>query len=242
MKKNFIIISLTIIISSLTTQCKKDKTNEDSSSSIIVYGPNVIDVDGNLYHSIIIGNQTWMLENLKTTKFRDGTPIPNVTNDSLWNSLTTAAYCDNSNDTNNSNIYGRLYNGYAVTDTHHIAPQGWHIPSKSEWNILEKFLDNSVDTNTTGYVGTHIGILLKESGNTHWQGTNSATNKSGFAALPAGLLTPAGMYSPGGRCYWWSTVFDTLTSSARGLIYNSDQIIIQNLFTTDGLSVRCVKD
>jgi uncharacterized protein (TIGR02145 family) len=245
--KSLLTITLIIIFSFYISSCKKDKNDDNNDNqnnpTLPIAGPNVSDTDGNVYHSVVIGTQTWMTENLKTTKYRDGTPIPNIVNDSIWNSLTTGARCDNSHDTNNSITYGRLYNWYAVTDTHNLAPQGWHIPSHSEWNILGKFLDNSIDTNNFGYNGTTIGYLLKESGNTHWHGTNEANNESGFTALPAGCLTPAGMYPPGGQTYWWSTAQNVgPATTARGLTSDSYQIIIQDLYKTDGLSVRCIKD
>ena len=94
------------------------------------------DIDGNIYHTVTIGTQTWMLENLKTTKFRNGESIPNVTDNAAWAGLTSAAWCDYDNSASNGNIFGHLYNWYAATDSRNIAPAGWHVPTLAEWDIL----------------------------------------------------------------------------------------------------------
>jgi hypothetical protein len=104
---------------------------------VIIFNPNLtygslIDIDGNEYKTISIGTQTWMAENLKTTKYRNGDPIPNVTDDTEWGKLSTGAYCDYDNIPDNSAIYGKLYNWYAVDDSRNIAPTGWHVPTDKE--------------------------------------------------------------------------------------------------------------
>lgn len=116
----------------LTSSCKKDDNNNNGST--------VKDIDGNVYHTIVIGTQTWMLENLKTTKYSNGDPIPNITDSLTWVSLETGAYCNYNNDENNSVIYGRLYNWYSVNDSRKLAPVGWHVPNDSEWRTLTDFL------------------------------------------------------------------------------------------------------
>ena len=138
----------------------------------------ITDIDGNVYSSVIIGEQEWMVENLKVTHFRNGDEIPNIINDTTWANMTSDAYCNYDNDETNSDIYGRLYNWYAISDDRLIAPEGWHIPSKEEWEILIEYLG-----------GTSVaGGKMMEAGFEHWNENVNAnsTNESGFTALATG--------------------------------------------------------
>jgi uncharacterized protein (TIGR02145 family) len=148
----------------------------------------VTDIDGNVYETIQIGTQWWIKENLRTTHFRNGDPIPLVTDDTAWAGLSTPAYCEYGNDPANVTDYGRLYNWYAVADSRYIAPQGWHVATDEEWKQLEMYLGMSQsEANLTGIRGTVEGGKLKEAGTVHWQSPNTgATNESGFTALPGG--------------------------------------------------------
>ncbi len=110
------------------------------STPPIELGSTVTDIDGNVYHTIQIGSQVWMTENLKTTKYRNGEAIPNVIDKQTWRDLTTGAYWDGNNDPFNSQKYGRRYNWYAVDNRHHIAPTGWRVPSSNDWTILIDYL------------------------------------------------------------------------------------------------------
>jgi uncharacterized protein (TIGR02145 family) len=199
-------------------------------------GETVTDVDGNVYHTITIGSQVWMLENLKTTKYRNGDPITNITSNSEWEEMKTEAFCVYNNDPSNNNTYGLLYNWYAVMDPRNIAPPGWHVPSIEEW------------TNLVNYLGgkDHAGGKMKEEGTSHWKSPNEgATNSSGFTALPGGQRDWSYgefMYiSQSG--YWWST-----TDWGLGLAYMIeidyiwDTVFIDWLYYCEGYSVRCVKD
>ncbi len=100
----------------------------------------VTDIDGNVYRTVKIGTQVWMAENLKTTKYRNGDPIANVTNGASWKALTTGAYCWYNNDAENKVTYGGLYNWFVVADSRKIAPTGWHVPTDAEWTVLTDFL------------------------------------------------------------------------------------------------------
>ena len=158
----------------------------------------VTDIDGNIYNSVTIGNQVWMAENLKTTKYQNGEAIPNVTDDTEWSNLVTGAYSDYNNDPSNSDTYGRLYNWYAVDDSRNICPSGWHVPNYSEWTTLENYLG--------GYLVA--GGKLKETGTTHWSSPNTgATNETGFTALPAGGRgsNPGDFIYLGERAVWWTS-------------------------------------
>jgi uncharacterized protein (TIGR02145 family) len=197
----------------------------------------VTDIDGNIYHTVNIGTQVWMVENLKTTHYRDGSAIPNITADTTWIHLTTGAYCDFGNYAYYSTTYGRLYNGYAISNSHNICPTGWHVPSDAEWTTLTTFLGGE----------SIAGRKLKETGTTHWQSPNTgATNETGFTALPSGFRNYDGLFSPGyygsgSIGYWWSSGVLQLTSG-RGVMYNNIEVTRIGESPTVGYSVRCVKD
>ena len=205
----------------------------------------VTDIDGNIYNTVTIGTQVWMTENLKVTKYRNGDDIPNVTDGIQWNGLTTGAYCIYDNVSANVNTYGLLYNWYAITDSRNICPTGWHVPTDAEWNILEKYLDNTVDTTFTGTTGTDIGGKLKETGSLHWATPNTgATNSSGFTALPGGWrgydkLFHDLLYTG----YWWSKTQKNSSSAWDRQLYQGTKTI-DRLYLNKylGLSVRCIKD
>jgi len=192
------------------------------------------DLAGNLYKTVKIGNQTWMAENLKTTKYNDGTSIPLVTEKSKWIVLSTPAYCWYNNDTTYKNIYGALYNRYAV-NSNKLCPTGWHVSTDAEWTEMVDFLG-----------GKEVAAAkLKESGITHWSGPDSgATNESGFSAIPGGTRYVNGIYFTHKEIgYWWTyTVSDDLNGWYRSMYY-SNSIVDRNYHdSTNGFSVRCVKD
>jgi uncharacterized protein (TIGR02145 family) len=199
-------------------------------------GNTVTDIDGNVYHTVTIGTQVWMVENLKTTRYRNGDPIHNITMTYEWDNMTSGACCDYENTLSNSKIYGKLYNWYAVNDNRKIAPVGWHIPSSVEWDSLVIYLG-----------GRNIaGGKLKEKGTTHWYTPNTgATNESGFTALPGGSRYFSGKFLQMGTIgFWWSSTitkkgfayFLNLSYDEKGLGY------YKFLRLNGGLSVRCVKD
>jgi len=170
----------------------------------------VTDIDGNVYKTVKIGNQWWMAENLKVTRYRNGDPIPNITDNHTWVDLSTGAYCNYNNDISNVATYGRLYNWYAVDESRNIAPAGWHVPTDDEWKQLEIYLGMSpTEADETHWRGTDEGGKLKETGTTHWYSPNTgATNESGFTALPGGYRVSGGFSSLGFGAYFWSsTVF-----------------------------------
>ena len=205
----------------------------------------VVDVDGNMYHTVKIGKQIWMQENLKTTKYSDGSPIPKEPNNAKWKKLTTDAYSDYYDKPKMSKQTGRLYNFYAATSPAKICPAGWHVPSNKEWNTLEEYLDNTVDTTITGNLGSDIGGIMKDTGTAHWSAPNTgATNSSHFTALPAGYRNIGGAYlSIGLIGVWWtSSEEDKLNASYRFLTYKNSQINRSFVAKNSGLSIRCVRD
>ncbi len=197
------------------------------------YG-TVSDIDGNVYKTITIGTQTWMAENLKTTKYRNGDPIAYIT-DASWGALATGAYCWCNNDAaNNKAIYGALYNGYAVADNRNIAPTGWHVPTIAEWNTLITYLNRDL-----------AGGKLKEIGNSHWYFNNTdATNNSGFTALPGGSHFSNGFfYWYGTIGYWWSSTESSPGNAWYLTMANTTSYVNTNTDNkSDGFSVRCVRD
>ena len=196
------------------------------------------DYDGNTYHTITIGNQVWMAENLKVTKYRNGNAISSASDPTAWSSLTAGTYCNYSNSSTNKTTYGTLYNWYAVNDARVIAPTGWHVPTQAEWTTLINYLGNA----------SIAGDILKETGNTHWSGTyTAATNASGFTALPGGYVGQQnnvyGFYGIGTDGYWWTaTEVDSNTASSWSLNNNSPLAVPSNTAKQYGFSIRCVKD
>jgi uncharacterized protein (TIGR02145 family) len=205
------------------------------SVSLSLSAQTVQDFDGNDYRTINIGKQLWFVDNLKTSHFNDGTLIPLVNESSEWDSLKTGAYCwYNNEDSTHKDIYGALYNWYAVK-TEKLCPLGWHVPSNSEWDTLIAFLDGN-------YIA---GGLMKEVGTTHWKEPNTgATNESGFSAIPGGFrIKGNGFNNKGNSGYWWtSTEFKDEKACSRILLYYSNIIYKDHNLMVNGYSVRCVKD
>ncbi len=193
------------------------------------------DADGNNYSVVKIGTQTWMAENLKTTAYRNGVTIDNVTDSNLWTVLLTGAWCDYSNTTANGNKYGHLYNWYAVDDIRKIAPTGWHVPTDAEWTILPDYLGGE----------SLAGAKLKESGLSHWlYPNNGATNETGFFGLPGALRYPNGLFnSLGYEGNWWSSNQGNTTSTVGRTLTSLDSYLFRaSGLKQYGFSVRCVKD
>jgi len=210
------------------------------------------DADGNFYTVVTIGTQTWMAENLKTTLYNDGTSIPNVTDNTAWNSLATPAYCWYGNDASTyKSKYGALYNWFAV-NTGKLAPVGWHVPTDAEWTTMENYLI----TNGYNYDGTTTGNKVGKAlaATTDWSNNFSEgavgndlskNNSSGFSALPGGgRYYTNGMFSYFGETgYWWTaTEFNASFASYRYTIIYFDSMSRQNYYKTVGFSVRCIKD
>jgi uncharacterized protein (TIGR02145 family) len=248
MKKTYITFCLFIaIISIVFNSCSKDDksdtvpNNPINGQSTAVFNPGVTygtmtDREGNIYKTVTIGTQTWMAENLRTTKYNDGTVIPNITDDAEWEALKTGAYCNYNYTKSTDTIatYGRLYNWYAV-NTRKLAPAGWHVPTDAEWATLIDYL---------GGIGV-AGGKLKETGIKHWNSSNSETiNESGFTALPNGFCTDIGtFYDFGWSGFWWSAS-EANPDKARTLyvsLHYSD--VFSSIGSKNGgISVRCVKD
>ncbi len=195
----------------------------------------VKDKDGNFYHFVTIGSQIWMVENLRTTRYRDSTAIPLVDSSPTWSSSVNPGYCWYENDTINKYNYGALYNWYAVT-TKKLCPTGWHVPTDAEWTTLTDRLGGE----------PIAGGKLKEAGIQFWKTPNAAaTNESGFSALPGGYRTNIGEFGQvGSYGNWWSTTIAVNPAVAyyRYIYYGNGAVTKSFINQKYGLSVRCLKD
>jgi uncharacterized protein (TIGR02145 family) len=235
-----IFVILTLFLLLLNAGCKK----EDDT---------VQDADGNSYHTVTIGTQTWMVENLRTKTYNDGTPIVNITGQTEWAFMTNPGYCNYNNDESNVSKYGRLYNWYAI-ETGKLAPKGWHVPSKEEWEVLINYLI----ANGYNYDGTTTGNKIAKSlgdskywGISDYEGSLGSTghpelnNKTHFNALPSGargwefeVLGYVGHL-------WTSTSSTDLSNNAAYRVWIDNitpSITTQYTSRYIGLAVRCLKN
>ena len=248
----YLLLLFTLVISTCTKDATTSSGNEDNGDDTLPAGETVTDIDGNVYQTVQIGNQLWMAENLKVTRYKNGDAILKVTNDTEWANADSevGVYCSYGNDDNNIDTYGLLYNWYAVTDERNLAPDGWHVPDASDWRQLEMYLgisDSEVFSN--GWRGTDEGAKLKETGTTHWNSPNTgATNSSGFSALPGGYRSYAdGTFSSlGNIAAFFTTRAITYqgetTIEGRRLDYMESRIQQDGTRENVGYSVRLVKD
>jgi uncharacterized protein (TIGR02145 family) len=200
------------------------------------YG-TVTDFDGNVYKTITIDTQTWMAENLRTTHYRNGEIIPEVSDDTAWSNLSTGAYCNYENTRNNDTIatFGRLYNWYTVSDSRNMAPTGWHVPTDAEWTTLTTYLGGD----------SEAGGKLKEINTTHWYSPNTgADNSSGYTALPGGYRDGnITFFNIGNGVYWWSSSEGgTDYAWYRSLYYTNSNVERDGFSKISGFSVRCLRD
>ena len=203
------------------------------------YGSNISDIDGNSYKTVYIGTQQWMVENLKVTKYNDGTAIPNVTDNTLWGNNTSGAWAYYNNDAANNAKYGKLYNWYAVSPTmngnKNVCPTGWHVPTDAEWTVLIDYLGGA----------SIAGSKMKEVGTTSWNSSNTdATNTSLFTGLPGGYRNDIGYYYDiGGYGYWWSSTKASTDDAWYRRLSDYDGVADRgNFLKGNGLSVSCLRD
>jgi uncharacterized protein (TIGR02145 family) len=196
----------------------------------------VTDIDGNVYHTVKIGSQWWMVENLKTSRFRDGSAITEIQDKTKRRNAyksEKAAWSYYDNNAQNNPTYGKLYNWYGVADPRSLCPLGWHVPSDEEFQLL-------VD-----YLGGPDMAGGKMKAQTLWHRPNSgADNSSGFTALPAGFRYLDGPFYPLGHdgAFWSSTAYYPDNAWYRYLVYNSSCVYRSFNHKVGGLSVRCVRD
>jgi len=204
------------------------------------YG-SVTDIDGNTYNTIVIGDQTWMAENLKVIRYGNGDSIPNVKDSAQWFNLTTGAYSYYDDEPGNAIIYGNLYNWYTVADSRKLCPAGWHVPTVEEWRNL--FLYLGFDSTQYSASTRMVACKVREAGIIHWESPNTgATNESGFTALPGGYRrlyvgSYARMKIVGN---WWTS---TLVGEMPNHLYIAIDVSTGGAVRKeDGFSIRCLKD
>lgn len=197
-------------------------------------GETVTDLNGNLYHSVKIGTQVWMLENLRTSRFRNGDSIRYATMNVSW-FTTLPKFCYYNNDTANAKTYGALYNWFAAADSRGIAPAGWHVPTQQEWKTLLDYCGGA----------DFAGGKLKSTGFTYWKSPNyGATNETDFSALPAGSRDCNGEFGGLGSAtvFWTSSESISTMAYYTDLQYNTIQSVNAPGDKYYGRSIRCIKD
>ena len=263
------IILLIFTIANLYPQCDANNDNQLDVLDVIVQVNCILDgcwestaicqdVDGNIYETIQIGEQVWMAENLKTTRYSNGDEIIYINNPNDWNNNFVGHYAAYNNDLLNVDLYGYLYNWSAANDSRGICPEGFHLPSDQEWSELIQYLDPSTNPFAENHNDVHsslAGGFLKDTGTIQgedglWQAPNTnATNVTGFSALPAGLTNDEngnfnlmGYYLGYLAWYWTSTAIDSDLAWSRELFWSGSDIHRHSITKNYGISVRCVSD
>lgn len=224
-------VSLSVFINVVNKGTSDAVFNEN-----LTYG-SMVDIDGHAYKTIKIGNQTWMAENLRTTHYRNGDPISNITGNSQWVTAGTEAYAsyNNSEELDEIATYGLLYNWFSVSDPRNLAPEGWRVATQSDWDALISELG-----------GINLaGAKLKEAGNTHWNSGTTGNNSSGFTALPSGRrqYTDGTFINLNFNGFWWANTANGADFSFYyQLNFDSNTIVAANFLRSAGYAVRCVKE
>ena len=227
MNLKIILLTLATIIAYILLSCEKEEPQPET----------VTDHDGNIYSTVKIGNQIWMAENMKTKHYANGDAIPDGTGAGVISEETDPEYWFvYNNNLNNVSTYGRLYTWHTVTDSRNVCPDGWHVPSATEWTQLTDYLGG----------GSVAGGKLKEAGTTHWSSPNNgATNESGFTGLPGGgRACGTGLFgSLGENGHFWTATKDDSSSAWNQMLLHSDAGVYQySTSKSHGFSVRCLKD
>lgn len=214
--------------------CIQGAEYEPWSNPDVDCGTSVTDIDGNTYGVVKIGNKCWMSENLKTTRFKDGTLIPNVIDDTDWENLSTAAWCGYNNTNSFVETYGRLYNWHAINNAAGICPDGWHMPTKEEWRSLM----STADGYGSGTAGALKALDLWD------QPNEGATNQTGFTALPSGLRMEFGLFEgDSDQTGFWSSDQEDATRGISFAIWANGNFTVEAAQDKGrGYACRCVKD
>jgi uncharacterized protein (TIGR02145 family) len=225
------LFSITGALIIMISGCQKN--NDSPNTKTPAEAGTITDKDGNTYKTLTIGTQVWMASDLKTTKFSNGDAIPTTTLDISAESAPKYQWAYD-NDATNANVYGRLYTWYVATDSRNVCPDGWHVPTYLELEIMKSSLGGE----------SAAGPKLKEAGSAHWQAPNAgATNESGFTALPDGYRTFNGIFvSLSISYYMWSSSDDAPLGWGQSLHYDDNLFLQGGYYKQAGVSIRCLKN
>jgi uncharacterized protein (TIGR02145 family) len=213
---------------------------------------SITDIDGNTYFTVSIGEQCWMKENLRTTTYKNGTPIAYVSDDNAWSNLTTGAYVWFDFNVNWKDKYGALYNWYAVNDPNGLCPAGWHVPGDSEWTQLTGFIGGTASPHgnklkSCRQVDSPLGGDCNTSEHPRWEyyhWTIYGTDDHSFSALPGGDRASFGYFTGIGNfgVWWTSTEYSPESAWYRMVGFAFDHIAVHYNNKRNGNSVRCLRD
>jgi uncharacterized protein (TIGR02145 family) len=230
-----------VLSSDFSVNAQTNNTNSTESVPSIVK-----DIDGNVYHTVVIGKQVWLQENLRTKKYRNGKSIAKNITKAQWSTDKSGACAVYDNDSIKENAFGLLYNWYAIANPAGLCPVGWHVPKDSEWNTMVKYLDDYADTTELKRVQSEIaGGELKEIGYAHWTTPNTgATGTSNFLGYAGGNKSTDGKCNDvGAYGYWWTaTASSAAEAYGRLLSYFNGNIDRFKTSKNLGFSVRCLKN
>ena len=228
-----------------TKETSSDDGSTDCDDGITeTSSDEIADSDGNTYKTVIIGEQEWFAENLKTSRYNDGTPIPNITGNTEWGDDTTGAWCHYDNDSDYECTYGKLYNWYAV-ETGKLCPTGWHVPTDAEWTVLDDYLT------ANGYKGKALKSTYgwddydNDYGWDDYEGiSGNGTDDYGWNGLPGGARGDYGYFgSIGSGGMWWSSSQNATSDAWSRYLYNGSASVGSYIANKEtGYSVRCIKD
>jgi len=244
-KSKTLLLSIITLTTLIFQSCKPDEPdlpdNPLNGRTTAIFNPDLEygtmnDIEGNIYKTIQIGTQTWMAENLRTTKFRNGETIILIKDNDLWGTQTIDGFCNynNTDDLDTIATFGRLYNWYAVSDSRDIAPEGWKVPSVSDWQTLIEYLG-----------GDDIAAnKLKEASDIHWLDIYQSDNSSGFTALPSGSRYLSNDFNGMGvyHLLWTSSAYDEKSANFLYLFYFAPKVWKGNNFINNGYAIRCIKE
>ncbi|MEN9332380.1 MAG: hypothetical protein RLZZ94_1470 [Bacteroidota bacterium] len=239
----FVLVFIQLLFTSdpLAAQSKLKEISKDDSIPTLVK-----DVDGNIYHTVVIGDQVWLQENLRTRKYRNGKLIAKNLTNAQWGLNKTGACAVYDNDTIKENAFGLLYNWYAVANPAGLCPVGWHVGKDTDWNAMVKYLDDYADTTELKRVQSEVaGGQLKEIGITHWASPNTgATGTANFLGFSGGNKSVDGKCNDvGAYGYWWTaTASSNAEAYGRLLSYFNSNIDRFKTSKNLGFSVRCVRN
>lgn len=237
------IFLLGLAVSQCFLACKKEPVEDSSKYQLnpnLNYG-ELMDIDGNKYATITIGNQTWMAENLRSSRYSNGDSIPNIQKHAEWNNYKSGAWVHYNNNSSFDLMHGKLYNWYAISNPNKICPDGWRVPSNQDWTILFDYLGG------IEFAGHKLKSNLKAAWAIEYNGqktTVKTSNQSGFSAMASGYrgLNVDFVLLTYRSSFWSINEYNEADAFHSEIFWNGDEIGWYNTYKSDGLSCRCIKD